>query len=87
MPRYAYSLCDFFHDLKNNFFPLFVWYFQTATSYHAIAIALSLIEALPLSVQHEQTTLQILRVKLGPDGLPWIHVLDFQFFSIFIIPP
>lgn len=26
-------------------------------------------EAYPLSVQHEQTTLQILRAKLGPDDL------------------
>lgn len=43
--------------------------FQTAASYHAIAIALSLMEAYPLSVQHEQTTLQILRAKLGPDDL------------------
>lgn len=42
---------------------------QTAASYHAIAIALSLMEAYPLSVQHEQTTLQILRAKLGPDDL------------------
>ncbi|KAK4476338.1 hypothetical protein RD792_015487 [Penstemon davidsonii] len=44
-------------------------FFQTAASYHAIAIALSLMEAYPLSVQHEQTTLQILRAKLGPDDL------------------
>ena len=42
---------------------------QTAASYHAIAIALSLMEAYPLSVQHEQTTLKILRAKLGPDDL------------------
>lgn len=42
---------------------------QTAASYHAIAIALSLMEAYPLSVQHEQTTLQILQAKLGPDDL------------------
>ncbi|VAH64208.1 unnamed protein product [Triticum turgidum subsp. durum] len=41
----------------------------TAASYHAIAIALSLMEAYSLSVQHEQTTLQILRAKLGPDDL------------------
>lgn len=44
-------------------------FLQTAASYHAIAIALSLMEAYPLSVQHEQTTLQILRAKLGPDDL------------------
>nr|CAB3452701.1 unnamed protein product [Digitaria exilis] len=44
-------------------------YLQTAASYHAIAIALSLMEAYSLSVQHEQTTLQILRAKLGPDDL------------------
>ena len=42
---------------------------QTAASYHAIAIALSLMEAYSLSVQHEQTTLQILQAKLGPDDL------------------
>ncbi|RZC16714.1 Protein TSS [Glycine soja] len=43
--------------------------FQTAASYHAIAIALSLMEAYSLSVQHEQTTLQILQAKLGSDDL------------------
>ena len=42
---------------------------QTAASYHAIAIALSLMEAYSLSVQHEQTTLQILQAKLGLDDL------------------
>jgi len=42
---------------------------QTAASYHAIAIALSMMAAYALSVQHEQTTLQILRAKLGPDDL------------------
>lgn len=42
---------------------------QTAASYHAIAIALSLMEAYSLSVQHEQTTLEILQDKLGPDDL------------------
>lgn len=42
---------------------------QTAASYHAIAIALSLMEAYSLSVQHEQTTLKILQEKLGPDDL------------------
>ncbi|MCH91319.1 clustered mitochondria protein-like, partial [Trifolium medium] len=41
----------------------------TAASYHAIAIALSLMEAYSLSVQHEQTTLQILQAKLGSDDL------------------
>ena len=43
--------------------------YQTAASYHAIAIALSLMEAYTLSVQHEQTTLQILQAKLGSDDL------------------
>lgn len=43
--------------------------FQTAASYHAIAIALSLMEAYSLSVQHEQTTLKILQDKLGPEDL------------------
>ncbi|KAK1302748.1 hypothetical protein QJS10_CPB12g00851 [Acorus calamus] len=42
---------------------------KTAASYHAIAIALSLMEAYQLSVQHEQTTLQILQTKLGSDDL------------------
>lgn len=40
---------------------------QTAASYHAIAVALSLMEAFSLSVHHEQTTLQILTKKLGSD--------------------
>ncbi|KAF8407168.1 hypothetical protein HHK36_006294 [Tetracentron sinense] len=44
-------------------------YINTAASYHAIAIALSLMEAYSLSVQHEQTTLQILQAKLGPEDL------------------
>lgn len=43
--------------------------YQTAASYHAIAIALSLMEAYSLSVQHEQTTLKILQAKLGPEDL------------------
>ncbi|KAI3868327.1 hypothetical protein MKX03_000238, partial [Papaver bracteatum] len=42
---------------------------QTDASYHAIAIALSLMEAYSLSVQHEQTTLQILQAKLGKEDL------------------
>ena len=42
---------------------------QTAASYHAIAIALSLMEAYSLSVQHEQTTLKILQAKLGAEDL------------------
>jgi len=42
---------------------------QTAASYHAIAIALSMMDAYSLSVQHEQTTLQILQEKLGQDDL------------------
>ncbi|KAI3788936.1 hypothetical protein L2E82_01719 [Cichorium intybus] len=41
----------------------------TAASYHAIAIALSFMEAYSLSVQHEQTTLQILQAKLGVEDL------------------
>lgn len=44
-----------------------IW--QTAASYHAIAIALSLMEAYTLSVQHEQTTLRILQAKLGSEDL------------------
>ncbi|KAG1326475.1 putative protein TSS [Cocos nucifera] len=42
---------------------------ETAASYHAIAIALSLMEAYSLSVQHEQTTLRILQAKLGSEDL------------------
>lgn len=52
-----------------KFHSLFVLFCQTAASYHAIAIALSLMEAYSLSVQHEQTTLQILQAKLGPEDL------------------
>ena len=37
--------------------------------YHAIAIALSLMEAYSLSVQHEKTTLRILQAKLGSEDL------------------
>lgn len=48
---------------------IFCWLIQTAASYHAIAIALSLMEAYTLSVQHEQTTLQILQAKLGAEDL------------------
>ena len=51
---------------------------QTAASYHAIAIALSLMEAYSLSVQHEQTTLQILQAKLGPEDLR-TQVLRFSY--------
>ncbi|KAK8955286.1 hypothetical protein KSP40_PGU001374 [Platanthera guangdongensis] len=45
--------------------------FEMTASYHAIAIAiaLSLMEAYQLSVQHEQATLQILRTKLGSEDL------------------
>ena len=45
---------------------------QTAASYHAIAIALSLLEPGPayaLSVQHENTALTILEQELGPDDV------------------
>jgi protein TIF31 len=44
-------------------------FLQSVASYHAIAIALSLMEAYSLIVQHEQTTLQILQAKLGPEDL------------------
>ncbi|KAF8400473.1 hypothetical protein HHK36_013771 [Tetracentron sinense] len=44
-------------------------YLHEALNYHAIAIALSLMEAYSLSVQHEQTTLQILQTKLGSEDL------------------
>jgi len=55
---------------------------QTAASYHAIAIALSMMDAYSLSVQHEQTTLQILQEKLGEDDLrtqdaaAWLEYFD-----------
>nr|GEZ93964.1 hypothetical protein [Tanacetum cinerariifolium] len=55
--------------LKCNQRLLGVDHIQTAASYHAIAIALSLMEAYSLSVQHEQTTLQILQAKLGAEDL------------------
>ena len=48
---------------------LYVFNWQTAASYHAIAIALSLMEAYILSVQHEKTTLRILQAKLGSEDL------------------
>lgn len=52
---------------------------QTAASYHAIAIALSLMEAYSLSVQHEQTTLQILQAKLGSEDLrTQVNILNSQ---------
>ena len=54
---------------------------QTAASYHAIAIALSLMEAYSLSVQHEQTTLQILQAKLGSEDLR-TQVDIFEIFDI-----
>lgn len=57
-------------ELLIKLFLLFNYYIQqTAASYHAIAIALSLMEAYTLSVQHEQTTLQILQAKLGAEDL------------------
>ncbi|KAF2323189.1 hypothetical protein GH714_033989 [Hevea brasiliensis] len=52
---------------------------QTAASYHAIAIALSLMEAYSLSVQHEQTALKILQAKLGPEDLraaAWLEYFE-----------
>ncbi|CAI8613681.1 unnamed protein product [Vicia faba] len=52
-----------------SFKPRIANHIQTVASYHAIAIALSLMEAYSLSVQHEQTTFQILYAKLGPDDL------------------
>ncbi|GLT49677.1 hypothetical protein SLA2020_232190 [Shorea laevis] len=55
--------------LKCNQKLLGPYHIQTAASYHVIAIALSLMEAYPLSVLHEQTTLKILRAKLDPDDL------------------
>ncbi|QDZ17938.1 putative subunit of eukaryotic translation initiation factor 3 [Chloropicon primus] len=59
---------------------------QTAASYHAIAIALSLMEPplYPLAVQHEQTCLEILDAKLGPDDLrtqdaiAWLEYFDLK---------
>ncbi|KAF2323204.1 hypothetical protein GH714_034118 [Hevea brasiliensis] len=60
----------FLHEaLKCNQRLLGVDHIQTAASYHAIAIALSLMEAYSFSVQHEQTTLKILQAKLGPEDL------------------
>ena len=59
---------------------------QTAASYHAIAIALSLMDPplYTLSVQHEQTTLDILESKLGPEDLrtqdaaAWLEYFDLK---------
>ncbi|GAY61698.1 hypothetical protein CUMW_212050, partial [Citrus unshiu] len=55
------SLC--IHEMVTRAFK------HTAASYHAIAVALSLMEAYSLSVQHEQTTLKILQAKLGLEDL------------------
>nr|GEY07029.1 hypothetical protein [Tanacetum cinerariifolium] len=60
---------EYCRHLKCNKRLLGADHIQTAASYHAIAIALSLMEAYSLSVQHEQTTLQILQAKLGPEDL------------------
>ncbi|KAK3274994.1 hypothetical protein CYMTET_16854 [Cymbomonas tetramitiformis] len=55
---------------------------QTAATYHAMAVALSQMEAYPLSVQHERTALGILRLRLGPDdlrtkdALAWLDFFD-----------
>lgn len=62
--HYAYECMVGLHMLKAC-----IVLSQTAASYHAIAIALSLMEAYSLSVQHEQTTLQILQAKLGSEDL------------------
>lgn len=43
-------------------------------------------EAYPLSVQHEQTTLQILRAKLGPDDLRTQVSYQIQITSEFTFP-
>ncbi len=56
---------------------------QTAASYHAIAIALSLMGAYSLSVQHEATTLNILRARLGDDDL---RTQDSQVMSCLVFP-
>lgn len=64
----------------------FCFTLQTAASYHAIAIALSLMEAYSLSVQHEQTTFKILRAKLGPEDLrTQVTTLTFSVFIDFSI--
>ena len=72
-----------------NFTCLTLFFFQTAASYHAIAIALSLMEAYSLSVQHEQTTLQILQAKLGSEDLRTqvvsASVVDVQLLLFFLI--
>ena len=59
---------------------------QTGASYHAIAIALSLMDPplFSLAVQHEQTCLEILESKLGPDDLrtqdsiAWLDYFDLK---------
>ncbi|KAK2994489.1 hypothetical protein RJ640_021294 [Escallonia rubra] len=61
-------------DTMKSYGDLSVFYYrlqhiELALNYHAIAIALSLMEAYSLSVQHEQTTLQILQAKLGAEDL------------------
>lgn len=67
----CYIYIIFIYQMKYTEYRSFVTFIflQTAASYHAIAIALSLMEAYSLSVQHEQTTLQILQAKLGSEDL------------------
>lgn len=68
LSTHTHSLWTYKHFCELSIlFDFFMW--QTAASYHAIAIALSLMEAYSLSVQHEQTTLKILEAKLGLEDL------------------
>ncbi|KAK8974230.1 hypothetical protein V6N11_034599 [Hibiscus sabdariffa] len=50
------------HIQNNAFYPV-------VSRQQQVIMPLSLMEAYPLSVQHEQTNLQILRAKVGPDDL------------------
>ena len=52
---------------------------QMATTYHAMAVAMSIIGLYSLSVKHETKTLEILRTKLGDsdqrsqESLVWLN--------------
>ncbi|GJW40556.1 retrovirus-related pol polyprotein from transposon TNT 1-94 [Tanacetum coccineum] len=62
--------------LKCNQRLLGVDHIQTAANYHLIAIAFSLMEAYSLSVQHEQTTLQILQANLEAGDIQYTKVKE-----------
>ncbi|CAM6078596.1 unnamed protein product [Sphagnum tenellum] len=64
------SVCGPYHWMTAGAYSLLaVVLYHTGDFNQAIAIALSLMEAYSLSAQNEQTTLEILKAKLGPNDL------------------